>query len=398
MIPTDGEGEIAAIELGSSPLVLLGAGASVEAGIPATVDMTHELVARIERMAYGSQLSPALNFVCGALVKHDTAKGESPYGGLDVERVFAAIELLAERQELEVTPFVASWDRAVDTWDRPSVPGLFDQNLDRAITQGHGGAQRVIEDLVEAMTGTGIGVTYMLLAKAMIQELRAMLAGHRKSLEYLAPLVNAARRPGGLSLATLNYDLAIEQAGEAHGVQVDTGIEGWIAERRWPEVQEDSLRLLKLHGSIDWCWDQGQNEPGQMPVRSVVRTDDPESERREPVLVFGQRGKLRAEGPFLSLLVEFEAALARASRLIVIGYSFRDPHINDIVSRWTRADQARTIVLIDPAIPERQVPGDFRSDLISHLNPSTWNFQTDAPNRIQLRKERASEALAQLSP
>src|SRR5687768_10638163 len=107
-------------------LVLLGAGASVEAGVPASFAMTQQLVSRIN--GEHRQTAQALNFICGALVGHDSAGGADPYAGLDVERVFAAVQLLAERRTLEVTPFVANWHPAVDEWDRPRQPPAF---LDR---------------------------------------------------------------------------------------------------------------------------------------------------------------------------------------------------------------------------------------------------------------------------
>ena len=85
-------------------LFLLGAGASAEAGIPTTFEMTRRLVEGIEDQG-GLHYAQVLNFVCGALIAHDAAEeGKSPYEGLDVERVFAAVELLAERRDLEVTP------------------------------------------------------------------------------------------------------------------------------------------------------------------------------------------------------------------------------------------------------------------------------------------------------
>src|SRR4051812_3365577 len=102
----------------TNPVVLLGAGASEEAGVPLTFEMTEKLVYRLNAQGGWGQSAQALNFVCGALVAYDAAQGGNPYKGLDVEGVFAAIELLARRRDLEVTPFVAAWHPAVDEWDR----------------------------------------------------------------------------------------------------------------------------------------------------------------------------------------------------------------------------------------------------------------------------------------
>ena len=43
---------------------------------------------------------------------------------------------------------------------------------------------------------------------------------------------------------------------------------------------------------------------------------------------------MRADGPYLDLYVEAKGHLARTHRLIVIGYGWRDFHVNELVRRW----------------------------------------------------------------
>ncbi len=380
-------------------MILLGAGASVEAGVPATVEMTETLVAEIGRRPFGN-LAQALNFVCGALVAYDSASGADPYRGLDVERVFSAVKLLGERNTLEVSPFVSAWHPAVDVWDRPATTPFFGSDLQRALGQRNGrDAQKKIEVLIRSVTGPGSGSVYRRLAGEMISKLRQVLAASRPGLGYLSPLADLAHRSGGLSVATLNYDLTFEQACASRGVAVQTGIDGWIAERRW-RWNDAGTRLLKLHGSIDWCWQNDDAEEGEMRGRSVARTEDPNKEQREPVLVFGQRSKLEAEGPFFSLMSEFEDLLARSDRLITIGYSFRDRHINEAIRRWTRGDRSRTVVLVDPNLPTRFPRFDFRGELLHSLNPSRMldhKVDIQPESRAHVLRVTASEAIARLA-
>jgi len=381
---------------GSAPLVLLGAGASVEAGVPATFQMTQKLVEAIAQQPW-SQAAQALNFVCGALVAYDAAGGSDPYAGLDVERVFAAVELLGERRSLEVTPFVGTWHPAVDVWDRPPKPSFFDRKLRDALLKDppFDRARDELMKLIQSVTGVGTGATYQRLAEQMVQQLRSLVEADASSLDYLTPLVTAAKQPRGITVATLNYDLAIEQSAEAGGVPVDTGIDRWALDRQWTWA-DDGLRLLKLHGSIDWCWEAVEPAPGQLPHRTVARTDSPRTDTRPPVVVFGQRAKLRAEGPFLSLLNEFEAALSQADRLIVIGYSFRDDHVNEVIRQWTTEDLDRTLVLVDPSDPRNWKRGEFRTDLLNHLNRKPWEPEGD--DRVEVLTATASEALNDLFP
>ena len=71
-------------------------------------------------------------------------------------------------------------------------------------------------------------------------------------------------------------------------------------------------------------------------------------ERIRPAVIFGQRNKLTAAGPFLDLLRSFQAALEATTRLVVIGYSFRDDHVNTYIANWLNESQEHTVVIIDP--------------------------------------------------
>lgn len=197
-----------------------------------------------------SRHTQAFNFVYGALIHHAAARGVDPSVGLDVERVFSAVTLLAERRDLEVSPFVAAWHPAVDDWDRPILASFFDQNVERAVREEPGQLGRLIADYVESRIGVGTGETYRVLAGMMVSALRRLL--QPQDVSYLEPIARASRTPRGLTVATLNYDTSVEKAAHAVGVHADTGIKCWSETREW-NWSDSGLRLLKLHGSINWC-------------------------------------------------------------------------------------------------------------------------------------------------
>jgi hypothetical protein len=64
-------------------------------------------------------------------------------------------------------------------------------------------------------------------------------------------------------------------------------------------------------------------------------------------VIFGGRNKLTAEGPFLDLLVKFQSVLSENSHLIVVGYSFRDQHINRCIRRWLARDRSRCLTIVE---------------------------------------------------
>jgi hypothetical protein len=79
----------------------------------------------------------------------------------------------------------------------------------------------------------------------------------------------------------------------------------------------------------------------------------------------------------------------------VIGYSFRDDHVNEVIRRWTSDDIERTIVVADPHW--RAEPGlpsgvteDFRVEMEAHLN------QGDSP-RWEIWSLGCREAVQRLS-
>lgn len=396
---------VSAMPLPPATVILLGAGASDEAGVPMSVPMTTRLVNRIGADRQSHVLASALHFVCGAILAYDAAEGEDPLGGPpDVERVFAAIRLLEERRDLEVTPFVASWHPAVDAWDRDTAhvaPANFDQQLQDALLSGNpafGNAQALILALIQAQSQpTQVGRTYRRLADRMLAALQAAVATTPKKVGYLRPLVRQARHLGQLTIATLNYDLSIEQAATAEEIPVETGIEHWISTGRW-SWPNDGIRLLKLHGSINWFF-AGTHTAGHLPRNVVEVTAHPEPGRR-PALLFGQRGKLQAEGPFLGLLAEFENALSSAQQLVVIGYSFRDDHVNDVVTRWSAEDVGRRLLIVDPFWPQYTDASasdqgwDFRAQLHQHLSGSALQ---GIPARLAVWRMRSSVAIERLA-
>src|SRR5215216_7428160 len=121
-------------------VVLLGAGASADAEVPTAFELTERILCELTEDS-----RRALNSVCERLTEN--------WGGLDVERVFSAVELLAERERLEITPFVDRWSRDALRWDRQF---------------------------------------YADLAKQMIEGMRHVIAATEKQVAYLNPLVRWA--------------------------------------------------------------------------------------------------------------------------------------------------------------------------------------------------------------
>ena len=330
--------------------VLLGAGASVDAGMPTTIGMTEEVIERLTDRGQIGVLEFVRHTIAADLAQREPSP-RSPWGSLDVavdvERLFATVELLAARLAQPLAPFVGAWHPGLEKFAAYSHDtSFFSKNsLERAFNGilDSGGTRRLIAEIERFVDGAIArsrgGDVSTLLTSARDEMLRSLFdilnIEDRARVQYLVPLIELLRHQSSLTIATLNYDRSIENASELADKTCHTGIETWLTGGAldWPE---DGLRLLKLHGSIDWVFEREHRAPGKLPrlaIRKVAGLDE-KARYDAPAVVFGEAGKLRAEGPFLELLLAWSAQLQQVNRLLVVGYSFRDTHVNELIARW----------------------------------------------------------------
>jgi hypothetical protein len=152
-----------------------------------------------------------------------------------------------------------------------------------------------------------------------------------KRLDYLQDLVVSMR---GQTIVTLNYDDALEHVmGRAFTFRIDN------APYPQPLAQgierKDVLRLIRLHGSLNWRRDNTTGSVDVIPVPTLSFRNDPGYwHGHTPGVIFGAGNKLRPDGPYLDLYQEFKMVLADARQVVVIGYSFRDAHVNEALRLW----------------------------------------------------------------
>lgn len=212
-------------------------------------------------------------------------------------------------------------------------------------------------------------------------------------VEYLKPILNLARGQGRLFVTTLNYDNGIELLSRANGVPCDTGIDEWktTGVLNYPD---DGIELIKLHGSIYWFWSRDARTFAEKLPHRRIRTKSHFDETlpttvlvETPMVIFGQHNKLTAEGPFLDLLKRFDEELQRTSVLTVVGYSFRDSHINFYISKFLNQYGGK-IRIVDPG---------FKTSTIKYIE-FLKEFSTVRPDQIEIIEAYAGDALKLLYP
>lgn len=405
--------------------VLLGAGASFDAGIPMSVDLTTKIGECIEAYEKSTEQTPhgpagqgeltwAFRGTLARLLAFDAYRGGNPLGGVDVERFFSAVEMLAEADTLEVAPFVREWHHGFPLQANTPDLGWLAHNVIRTIENKDSSALVNALELVRDAQAD-YPRTYASLGRAMIRALKSVLTPDEASRhDYLQPLFNT--QP--CRIATLNYDLGVENAAERAGRVLTDGIAEWTGGLDWSWGEGGDVQLLKLHGSLNWalrmmelasCVPPGETRFEHVLVGDSLRDPeyfDPRNGLATPGLVFGARGKLRPDGPFLAMLVELSRWLKSTERLIVVGYSFRDRHINRLIQDWLEERDRPILEVIDPGLPEDAYslssrPGGLLWGLLDYVThrdlgcpgPPTWWQQNPT---IRLHREPASSALLRL--
>lgn len=359
--------------------VLLGAGASVDAGLPLTNQLAQRLVTRandpLEARFGESGWVRALNFAYGSMVGYQARDGSNPLKAVNIEKLISALRLLQNTQAHEVAPFVASWSPGARGLGAPSL----DRSLSRQVLSGistaaagrsffaEGDIVDGIAAIARAAVGNGDTTVFAEAEKRILHGLSDIL-GKLGSVAYLDPLAAVAReQSGGLDILTLNYDLSVEAMAAQAGTHVDRGIERWVPGLPLDFEREDGkINLVKLHGSLDWVELSGRTPTDAPSIAATATNVDTHGYGRasRPWIVVGDREKLATDGPTLALLRAAEDMLTRTHHLAVVGYSFGDAHINAMIRNWMLGDAGRTLGILDTSWERSPRDQGFRESLV----------------------------------
>ena len=139
-----------------------------------------------------------------------------------------------------------------------------------------------------------------------------------------------------VELFTVNYDLLLETALEQLRVPYFDGFIGTLRARFQTELVEGIsrgrsdlvpaffARLWKLHGSVNWAWEEG---------KQIVRLGHPVPDG-DMAAIYPSDTKYEESRrvPFVVLQDRFRRALHQPETLVLIsGYSFSDDHLNELL-------------------------------------------------------------------
>ncbi|MCB8999334.1 MAG: SIR2 family protein [Bacteroidales bacterium] len=191
-----------------------------------------------------------------------------------------------------------------------------------------------------------------------------------------------------------NYDLLLEETfGSTTENIIETGFTSKnIASEKIRVWNEDvfsdnnskaKLHLYKLHGSINWEYDTDYE---------LVKEKSTFQDGKEPLIIFGSANKMLSFDPFLFFLSEFRRNLSYSSLIIVIGYSFHDKYINNLLIQQLQQSTTRRMLIVDPN-PMSKDEQEFVKKLETIQTIRTVNdlinFRKANPEKITIIKKTA---------
>lgn len=194
-------------------------------------------------------------------------------------------------------------------------------------------------------------------------------------LDYLGLIRDSCLDPEieGIDLITLNHDTLVEQLLAMSGIAFADGFGEPVENvRYWREGllagSDEKVRLLKLHGSIDWFKYPPNDLTSGPEAVAIPLSDDiwhsknPSGELQRPyggrpVILAGTFNKMLdyTASIFADIHCLFRDSVRAGRHLIVSGYGFGDKGVNSQIVEWMYQSESNTIYLIHPN------PGDCKS-------------------------------------
>ena len=174
-----------------------------------------------------------------------------------------------------------------------------------------------------------------------------------------------------VEIFTLNYDLIFERAMEQVGLPYFDGFVGSVEPFFVPEsVEADGIeeresvyppnnwsRLWKLHGSIGWCLRKDLSTEKSR----IARLTNYQPKEGEELIIFPSREKYEDSRklPFITFQDRLRKFLTKGEvLLIIVGYSFSDYHINEIIFQSLRSNNRLAVVAL--------INGNLTEDIIEY--------------------------------
>ena len=149
----------------------------------------------------------------------------------------------------------------------------------------------------------------------------------------------------GLQVFTTNYDVVMEAYADASHFEIINGFKrsGYLIktwDNNWDRrTNRPPLYLMKLHGSVRWYED---DEGSVVESGDVIQRD-----MKHDVMIYPTEGtKYYGKEPFATILRRFKKEVKDVDILLVIGFSYRDEEITNIIQ--DRVNDGMGLISVSP--------------------------------------------------
>lgn len=286
-------------------------------------------------------LNENLNFLCGSGTSVSIGgktinKGENPFA-----EVTAELKALSEPEEYvsQLIKFLESDDLLEKKFDKINQEYLYYLNNkedEDSATEIKNYLDKSLKIFVE---------NYVPFP---IEYVKDKLSIHELFINKIISRKDSLNRP---KIFTPNYDLAFENGCEKIGVSYNNGFRGVHMRKFDPDtfhnetyIKQDSsqkgkristyLNIYKLHGSISWQYAENINDLYNVKEVQISDTSKKKDIGFDSIMIYPIQTKksYSLDLPYSELFRNFSKSLTESQNtLVIIGYSFIDEHINDII-------------------------------------------------------------------
>ncbi len=302
-------------EVINNSLIFLGAGASYDAGCFLSSKMLIDLKDSITAVDIPEKniFLDIYNFINASLLyQYNLDDIESSNNlNLNIEDFVRILNIIIERSNFIPYPIVGNWNEKIISWES-KIPNIFFR----------------FKEFIE---------------KLLIEKwLRFECLDAQTLLNPINELLSIDE-DFQLNIFTLNYDLTFESVinNDKADIVLADGFEG----KDWNSSFNKKINYFKLHGSLNWYFDQ--------QTESIQKNMDNDITLR-PTIIFGNDNKMISFDPFLQLLNIFKEKLSSSRLIIVIGYSFQDKYINNlIIQKLMNRKYNKKLIVVDPGFSDK---------------------------------------------
>lgn len=324
-------------EASDKSLILLGAGASYGTGCLMSKGMLDALKQEIIKdndSVFNRPQKEALKFLLSCLEYHNSWRSYETNNKFvftpNIEELALLIRRVKNRENFLPYPITGNWADKLSMLESD-----YRNSIDKEI---HSAANESLFDSLD---------------RIIKQELfPKWLKFDKNKLSYLDPLKkmfeNSSNDDYVMDIFSLNNDLVIETYFQENSMSPFTG----FSNNEWRGVDYletekpfDRIKLYKLHGSLDWV----RLTTGEVKEKNKCEEYEYEmiDTRHNPYIIFGHGTKTFSVNPFFSLIHSFRNSLEHKDYYFVIGYSFFDPYINNLLVEAVNKGNKK-IIIVNP--------------------------------------------------